>query len=147
MPVGIDLFVCRCMKACNWPRRQGLSRIRLNWQGDSRPNGCVSVPVAVSGAPVQKGFSAMNFRILAAPVWPRGRVFALVAITALTATWLAPDAFAQAPTPAPATPARKPKAAAPKAAPKAAPAAPAPAAQQAPPAAAAPAQSADQQVQ
>jgi invasion protein IalB len=85
----------------------------------------------------------MNFRILAAPVWPRGRVFALVAVTALTATWLAPDARAQ--TPAPATPAPKAKAT-PKAAPKAAPTAPAPTAQQAPPAAP-PAQSADQQVQ
>src|SRR5229473_3143810 len=88
------------------------------------PNGEVSVPVAVSGAPVQKGFSAMNFRILAAPVWPRGRVFALFAATAVTAALLAPDVQAQAPAPgAPAAP--KAKAAAPKAAPKAAPAAPA----------------------
>src|SRR5882672_6495197 len=31
------------------------------------PSGEVSAPAAVSGAPVQKGFSAMNFRILAAP--------------------------------------------------------------------------------
>jgi invasion protein IalB len=109
----------------------------------------VSVPAAVSGAPVQKGFSAMNFRILAAPVWPRGRVLALVAVTALTAIWLAPDALGQTPAPAPATPATPaPKAkAAPKAAQKAAPAAPAPSAQQAPAPAAPPAQSADQQVQ
>jgi invasion protein IalB len=91
----------------------------------------------------------MNFRILAAPVWPRGRVLALVAVTALTAIWLAPDALAQTPAPAPATPATPaPKAkAAPKAAQKAAPAAPAPSAQQAPAPAAPPAQSADQQVQ
>jgi len=96
----------------------------------------------------------MNFRILAAPVWPRGRVFALMAATALTATLLAPDAFAQAPAPTPApapapaaTPAPKAKAAAPKAAPKGAPAAPAPAAQQTPPPAAAAAPPADQQVQ
>jgi len=92
----------------------------------------------------------MNFRILAAPVWLRGRVFALMAVTALTATWLAPDAWAQTPAPAPApaaTPAPKAKAAAPKAAPKAAPAAPAPSAQQTPPPAAPSAQSADQQVQ
>src|ERR1700690_628730 len=88
----------------------------------------------------------MNFRILAAPVWPRGRGFALLAATALTATLLAPDAWAQTPAPAPAAPAPKAKAAAPKAAPKAGPAAPAPAAQQTPPAAA-PAQPADQQVQ
>src|SRR5712675_2435198 len=89
----------------------------------------------------------MNFRILAAPAWPRGRVFALMAVTALTATWLAPDAWAQTPAPAPAaTPAPKAKAAAPKAAPKAAPAAPAPSAQTPPPAGAA-AQPADQQVQ
>ncbi len=90
----------------------------------------------------------MNFRILAAPVWPRGRVFALMAVTAMTATLLAPDLLlAQTPAPAPAAPKAK---AAPKAAPKGAPAAPAPAAQQAapPPAAAAPpAQQADQQVQ
>ncbi len=81
----------------------------------------------------------MNFRILAAPVWPRGRVFALMAATALTATLLAPEAWAQAPAPAPAPKAK----AAPRAAPKAAPAAPAPAAQQTPPAA----PPADQQVQ
>src|SRR5947208_3665056 len=81
----------------------------------------------------------MNFRILAAPVWPRRRVFALLAVTALTAVLLAPDAQAQtpAPTPAPAAPAAAPKPkAAPKAAPKAPPAAPAPSAQQAPPPAA-----------
>jgi len=87
----------------------------------------------------------MNFRILAASVWPRGRVFAVLAATALTATLLAPGAQAQAPAPG------APKAKA-KAAPKAAPAAPAPAAQPAapPPAAGAPAaggQPADQQVQ
>jgi invasion protein IalB len=95
----------------------------------------------------------MNFRILAASVRPRGRVFALLAATALTAAALAPDVYAQTPAPAPGAPAAAPKAkAAPKAAPKGAPAAPAPAAQQAaPPAAAgAPAaggQPADQQVQ
>jgi invasion protein IalB len=82
----------------------------------------------------------MNFRMLAAPVRPRGRVVALMAATALTATLLAPDARAQAPAPAP-----KAKA---KAAQKAAPAAPAPTPQQTPPPAAAPsAQPADQQVQ
>jgi invasion protein IalB len=83
----------------------------------------------------------MNFRILAASLWPRGRVFALLAATALTATLLVPEVHAQQPAPAPGAPAApKAKAAAPKAAPKAAPAAPAPAAQQAapPPAAAAP---------
>ena len=87
----------------------------------------------------------MNFRILAASVRPRGRVFALLAATALTATLLAPGAQAQ--TPAPGAPAA-PKA---KAAPRAAPKAPAaPAAQQAPPPAAgapaAGAQPQDQQV-
>jgi len=92
----------------------------------------------------------MNFRILAAPVWPRGRVLALMAVTAMTVTFLAPDLRAQTPTPAPApaTPAPKAKTAAPKAAPKAAPA-PAPSAQpaQQPPAAtASPAQPTDQQV-
>jgi invasion protein IalB len=96
----------------------------------------------------------MIFRILAAPVWPRGRVFALLAATALTATLLAPVVQAQTPAPAPGAPAAasKAKSAAPKAAPKAAPAAPAqpPAAQAAPPPAGAPAagaQPADQQVQ
>jgi invasion protein IalB len=100
----------------------------------------------------------MNFRILAASVWPRGRVFALLAAAALTPVLLAPDAQAQAqaPAPAPAAPAPAPKAkAAPKAAPKAPPAAPAPSAQQAPPAAGGPAAGApaaggqpqDQQVQ
>jgi invasion protein IalB len=89
----------------------------------------------------------MNFRILAASVWPRGRVLALLAATALTATLLAPDVHAQQPAPAPGAPKAKAKAA-----PKAAPAAPAPTAQQAapPPAAGAPAaggQPADQQVQ
>jgi invasion protein IalB len=89
----------------------------------------------------------MNFRILAASVWPRGRVLALLAATALTATLLAPGVHAQTPAPAPGTAAPKAKAA-PKAAPKA-PAAPAPTAQQAaPPAAgAAGAQPPDQQVQ
>jgi invasion protein IalB len=91
----------------------------------------------------------MNFRILAASVRPRGRVFALLAATALTATLLAPGAQAQTPAPAPGAPKAK---AAPKAAPKAVPAAPAPTAQQAAPAPAAGAPAAgaqppDQQVQ
>jgi invasion protein IalB len=87
----------------------------------------------------------MNFGILAAPVWPRGRVFALFAATALTAALLAPNVQAQAPAPgAPAAPKAAPKAAAPKAAPKAAPGAPAPAAQQAPPTNGAPAAAAQQ---
>jgi invasion protein IalB len=81
----------------------------------------------------------MNFRILAASVWPRGRVFAALAATALVASLAAPDAQAQAPAPgAPAAPAAAPKAKA--APPKAAPKAPAPApAAQAPPAAGGPA--------
>lgn len=85
----------------------------------------------------------MNFRILAASVWPRGRVFAVLAATALTATLLAPSTQAQAPAPG------APKAKA-KAAPKAAPAAPAAQPAAPPPAAGAPAaggQPADQQVQ
>jgi invasion protein IalB len=74
----------------------------------------------------------MNFRILAASVRPRGRVFALLAATALVASLVAPEVQAQqtAPAPAPAAPKAK------KPAPKSAPAAPAPAAQAAPPAAA-----------
>jgi invasion protein IalB len=97
----------------------------------------------------------MNFRMLAAPIWPRGRVFAFAAVTALAAMFLASNASAQAPAPAPApapaAPAKK-GAAAPKAAQKGAAPAPAPQAQApagAPPAAAAPAAAppADQQVQ
>jgi len=78
----------------------------------------------------------MNFRILAAPVRPRGRVFALLAATTLAASLLAPEVNAQTAAPAPAAPKAKGKAA-----PKAAPAAPAPTAQQQtpPPAAGAPA--------
>jgi invasion protein IalB len=84
----------------------------------------------VSGASVQKGFSAMNFRILAASVRPRGRVFAVLTATALVASLVALDVRAQQPAPAPAAPKAK------RAAPKPAPAAPAaPAAQAAPPAA------------
>ncbi|MDP1866518.1 invasion associated locus B family protein [Bradyrhizobium sp.] len=94
----------------------------------------------------------MNFRILAAPVSPRGRVTALLVATALSVSLLASGAQAQQPQPAPGAPAAAPKAApAPKAPPKAAPKAPAPAAQQpaAPPAGApaAGAQPPDQQVQ
>jgi invasion protein IalB len=97
----------------------------------------------------------MNFRILAAPVQTRGRFFALLAATALSAALPSLDVRAQQPAPAPGAPApsaapkAKAPAAAPKAAPKAAPAGPAPAAQQAPPAggAAAGAQPQDQQVQ
>jgi invasion protein IalB len=74
----------------------------------------------------------MNFRILAASVRPRGRLFALLAATVLAVPF-ALEAQAQAPTPAPsAAPKAKAKA---KAAP-AAPSAQAPAAQQAAPPAA-----------
>ena len=74
----------------------------------------------------------MSFRILAASVQPRGRVFAWLAATALVASLVATEVQAQQAAPAPA-PAAAPKAK--KAAPKPAPAAPAPA-QSAPPAAA-----------
>jgi invasion protein IalB len=98
----------------------------------------------------------MIFRILAAPAWPRGRAFALLAATAVAASLLAPDAQAQTPAPAPAAPAapaaapkaKAPATAAPKAAPKAGtPAAPAPTAQQAPPAGAPAGQPPEQQIQ
>jgi invasion protein IalB len=87
----------------------------------------------------------MNFRILAAPARPHRRLFALLAATALSATFLGAAAQAQTPAPAPGAPTAAPKAK-PKAAPKAAaPApAPAPAAQAAPPAAGAPAAAAQQ---
>ena len=93
----------------------------------------------------------MNFRILAASVGPRGRAFALLAATTLSASVAVSSAQAQTPAPAPGAPA------APKAAPKAPAAAPkaaapkAPAAQPAPagqPAAQAPAQQPpEQQIQ
>ena len=97
----------------------------------------------------------MNFRILAAPVWSRGRVIALLAATALSASLLAPGVQAQQPAPAPgAPPAAAPKAAPKASPPKAAQKTPAPAASPQPPAAppaagapAAGAQPADQQVQ
>jgi invasion protein IalB len=91
----------------------------------------------------------MNFRILAAPSRPRGRVLALLAATTLAGSFLATDLQAQTPAPAPGAPAAAPKAK--KAAPKPAPTAPAPTAQAPPAAGGAPApgapQPADQQVQ
>ena len=88
----------------------------------------------------------MNFRILAASVRPRGRISALLAVTALSAALSAPAALAQTPAaPAAPAPAAAPKAkAAPKAAQKAAPA-PAPSAQPAPAAGGAPAPGAQAQ--
>jgi invasion protein IalB len=74
----------------------------------------------------------MNFRILAASVRPRRRVFALLVATAWIASLVAPEVQAQQPAPAPA-PAAAPKAK------KPAPPKPAPAAQPTPPAAAPPA--------
>jgi len=79
----------------------------------------------------------MNFRILATSVGPRGRLLALLAVTALAVPF-AFDGQAQAQAPAPGAPAAPKKAAAPKAAPKAAPTAP-PAAQAPAPAQGAPA--------
>jgi invasion protein IalB len=86
----------------------------------------------------------MNFRILAASVRPRGRAFALVAATTLSASLAVSAAQAQTPAPAPGAPApaapkAPPKAPAAPAAPKAAPKGP-PAAQQPPPAGGQPAQ-------
>jgi invasion protein IalB len=93
----------------------------------------------------------MNFRILAASVRPRGRGFALLAASALSAGLIASGAMAQQPAPAPGAPktAQAPAPAAPpKAAPKAAPKAPAGApAAQAPAAGAPAAQPQEQQVQ
>jgi invasion protein IalB len=77
----------------------------------------------------------MNFRILAASVRPRGRAFALLAATTLSASLAASVVLAQTPAPAPGAPAPAAPKAPPKApaAPKAAPKAPqAPSAQQAP---------------
>jgi invasion protein IalB len=77
----------------------------------------------------------MNFGILAGSIRPHGRVVALLAASALSATFMASGAQAQAPAPA----------APPKAAPKAAPKAPAPAPQAQQPPAGAPAAGAQQQ--
>jgi invasion protein IalB len=63
----------------------------------------------------------MTFRNLAASVWPRRRLFALLTATALVAPFVGPG-YAQTPAPAPGAPAAPkaaPKAAPPKAAPKA----------------------------
>ena len=76
-----------------------------------------------SGAIVQKGFSAMNFRLLAATARPRERALALLAAVTLAAVPFVPDALAQT------APAAKGKTAAPPKAAQAAPAA-APAEQQ-----------------
>jgi invasion protein IalB len=86
----------------------------------------------------------MNFRILAALVRPRGRAFALLAATTLSASLAVSATQAQTPAPAPGAPApaapkAPPKAPAAPAAPKAAPKGP-PAAQQPPPAGGQPAQ-------
>src|SRR4051812_24448086 len=97
-------------------------------------------------AAVQKGFSAMNFCIMAARGLSRTPLFSLLAATALTITVIVPRAQAQAPAPAPAAPKAAPKAAAPKAAPKAAPA-PAPSAPAPAGAPSASAPPADQQIQ
>src|SRR5947207_7177119 len=116
---GIDLSVRHGMKAGNWGGRRDLSRIRLNCQGDSRAQRQGVVRPELFGT-LQKGFSAMNFRILATAVGPRGRLLALLAATALAVPFVL-DAQAQTPAPAPAAPKAAPKAppAAPKAAPKA----------------------------
>jgi invasion protein IalB len=117
-----------------------LSRNRLNSLRDSRRTNRRSRFREGLGVQVQKGFSAMNFRILAAQASPRSRVFAAMTAGAFLAATTISGALAQTPAPAPGAPAPK---AAPKAA-KAAPKAPAPAAQ----APAAPQQApADQQVQ
>src|SRR4030095_12612845 len=101
------------LKACNRIRWRHLSRIRLNCQGDSRASAArCRCLLAVSGAPVQRGFAAMNFGILAGSIRPHGRVVALLAASALSATLMASGAQAQAPAPA------APPKAAPKAAPK-----------------------------
>ncbi len=90
----------------------------------------------------------MNFRILAESAGPRGRLLALLAVTALAIPF-ASEAQAQAPAPTAAPKAKAPPAAAPKAAPRAPlPTAQAPAGQQQPPAAQAQGgQPQDQQIQ
>jgi invasion protein IalB len=117
---GIDLSARHVMKAGDWIGRQELSLNRLISLGDSRRKRLGVAPLAVLGAAVKKGFSAMNFRDLASSVGPRGRLFALLAATALAVPF-ASGAQAQAPAPA----APKARAPAPRA-PAPVPAAPAP---------------------
>jgi hypothetical protein len=52
--VGIDLSVCRCMKAGDFEQSRAVSLIRLNWLRDSAPLATLSVRVAALS---QKGFS------------------------------------------------------------------------------------------
>src|SRR5438128_1192667 len=131
MLVGIDLFARLCIEGVQLTRAATPVTYppQLTWRQPPKRLG-VGACAAVSGAPVQKGFSAMNFRTLAAPVRARGRVSALLAATALSAAILVSGAQAQTPAPTPGAPAAAPKAkAAPKAAPKAPAGAPAPTAQ------------------
>jgi invasion protein IalB len=110
------------MKAGDWERLLNCHVSASIHQETAARDGEAPKPPAVSSAPVQKGFSAMNFRTLAASVRPRRRLFALLAATALSVPFAAAAQAQTAPAPA------APKAA-PKAAPHAAPKAPAPAAQ------------------
>jgi invasion protein IalB len=97
-------------------------------------------PLAVEVPRFRKGFSIMNYRLVPALAWPRGRALAAVAAVAATAAFSLPALAQDAPK---APPKRVAPKAAPKAAPKGAPAAQAQ--QQAPaPAAGAPAQQQDQ---
>src|SRR6185437_13086864 len=126
-----------CMKAGSWPSEQGGHASASIGKETAAQTVRRRRLQAVLGRPVQKGFSAMKFRMLAAPMWSRGRIFALLAIAGLGTALAAPEAGAQtpAPSPAPAPAAPKAKPAAPKAAQKGT--APAPSPQQAPPPAAA----------
>ena len=138
---GIDLFARRCIEG---------HQFRVVWASVTYPPYLAPrQPPIVDAAPkgwrhhVQKGFSTMNFRILAAQALPRGRVFAALATGIIFAAAIASSSFAQTPAPAPAAP-KAPKA--PAAAPKAAPA-PAAGASAAGGQAAAPAAAEQQQVQ
>src|SRR3954447_8757815 len=108
--VGIDLFTRRCMKAGNMAGRPVTQPPHLA-QRQPRKRAGFGAVAAGSSAGVQKGFSAMNLRILAASAGPRGRVLAWLAATALSAACTVSGAEAQTPAPAPGAPKAAPKAA------------------------------------
>ena len=113
MLVGIDLFARRCIEGVQLTRAATPVTYppQLTWRQPPKRLGVGAC--SGFGRSVQKGFSAMNFRILAASVRPRGRVFALLAATALSATLLVsgragPDARRPAAPPAHAAPKARP---------------------------------------
>ncbi len=104
MLVAIDLSVRHGMKTGDWG---GGGNCHVSASIDEETAAAKRrdmTLVDVSSAAAQKGFSAMNFRTLAASVGPRGRLLAFLAATALAVSF-AMTAQAQTPAPAPGAPA------------------------------------------